>query len=181
SRRVIPAQLGFLAIYNPSLGKGDESLEDQLVYYSSLEDRAGGRRRRHGDKTISEAERREEKNEKLRHIGLAQGMVEFARSFSEGKPVDVVETHKSRMIIHELEADWWILASIELTQIPTTYVVPATKGKPAEKKEIVEFSSREVKPPILLLGDLLRAHATLLLHNDSSLAALFQRTKRSEF
>ncbi|KAH8821019.1 hypothetical protein F5884DRAFT_816669 [Xylogone sp. PMI_703] len=181
SRRVVPAQLGFLAIYNPSLGKTDESLEDQLVYYSSLEDRTRGRRRRHGDKAVSDAERRQDRNEQLRNIGLGQGMVEFARSFSNGKPMDTVETHKSRILTHELEAGWWILASINLTQIPTTYTTPAAKGKPAEKKEVIEFSSREVKPPILLLGDLLRAHTTFLLHNDSSLSSLFERLTRPKF
>jgi len=59
--------------------------------------------------------------------------------------------------------------------------VPATKGKPAEEQETVEYSSREVKPPILLLGDLLRAHSTFLLHHAFSMSALFVRTRRSKF
>lgn len=32
------------------------------------------------------------------------------RSFSNGKPVDSIETEKSRIILHELETDWWLLA-----------------------------------------------------------------------
>lgn len=44
----------------------------------------------------------------------------------------------------------------------------------------VEYSSREVKPAALLLQDLLRAHATFLLHHDSSLSALFVRTNRTK-
>lgn len=32
------------------------------------------------------------------------------RSFSNGKPVDSIETEKSRIILHELEVDWWLLA-----------------------------------------------------------------------
>ena len=45
----------------------------------------------------------------------------------------------------------------------------------------MEYSSREVKPAALLLQDLLRAHATFLLHHDSSLSALFVRIKRTKF
>lgn len=97
---VVPAQLGFLAIYNPSLGMTDESVNDQIVYYfpSKAHDQTG------------DNATREEENERLRQIGLAQGMVEFGRSFSEGRAVDMVETERSRIILHELEAGWWILA-----------------------------------------------------------------------
>lgn len=74
---VVPAQLSFLAIYNPSLGSSDESLHDQVVFYSSKASRA-----RSGRKTSDENDdqgQHEEENEKLRQIGLAQGMVEFAK------------------------------------------------------------------------------------------------------
>lgn len=33
-----------------------------------------------------------------------------ARNFSEGKPLEYVETEKSRVVLHELEENWWILA-----------------------------------------------------------------------
>ena len=55
------------------------------------------------------------------------------------------------------------------------------KGNAAEEHETTEYSSREVKPAILLLGDLLRAHSTFLLHHASSMSALFVRTRRSKF
>jgi hypothetical protein len=71
---VKPAQLAFLAIYNPSLGQSDETLHDQVVYYYSSKSRDG---RKFGIK--SEDQEREEKNERLRQIGLAQGMIEFAK------------------------------------------------------------------------------------------------------
>ena len=45
----------------------------------------------------------------------------------------------------------------------------------------MEYSTRDVKPAILLLGDLLRAHSTFLLHHASSMSALFVRTRRSKF
>jgi len=111
TQKVVPAQLGFLAIYNPSLGTTDETIQNQIVYYSSSETRHRG-----GQKAPlkpSDEALREENNEQLRQIGLAQGMVEFGRSFSDGRAVDTVETEKSRIVLHELEAGWWILAVSE--------------------------------------------------------------------
>lgn len=113
SAGIMPAQLGFLAIYNPSLGTTDETVEDQLVYYASPSTLSASKRRRHrvmkdgraaGD--VSNAER----NERLRQVGLAQGMAEFGRSFSGGKPVDSIDTERTRVVLHELEPGWWILA-----------------------------------------------------------------------
>ena len=92
---IIPAQLGFLAIYNPSLGTSDDTLDDQIVYYASVTTQSGPRRRRHRPSKSDAAAvarptdtlSREERNERLRQIGLAQGMVEFGRSFSGGAAV----------------------------------------------------------------------------------------------
>lgn len=112
SRRVVPAQLGFLAIYNPSLGTTDETLDQQIVYYSSTQCREEAERLRNQvDSRAFQDAIREQNNEQLRQIGFAQGMVEFGRSFAEGRSVDTIETAKSRIILHELEAGWWILAA----------------------------------------------------------------------
>lgn len=74
---VIPAQLSFLAIYNPTLGPTDETLEDQIVFYTSRADQ-----QREND-SIRDGEDNKSlgdvKNERLRQIGLAQGMVNFAK------------------------------------------------------------------------------------------------------
>jgi hypothetical protein len=113
SARAIPAQLGFLAIYNPSLGATDETIGDQIVYYTSPGHQDHEREKRKNDQQnaeVSQGQAREQVNEQLRRIGLAQGMVEFGRSFSEGQTVDTIETEKSRIILHELESGWWILA-----------------------------------------------------------------------
>lgn len=112
ARKVVPAQLGFLAIYNPSLGTTDETVDNQIVYYTNagLLPREKSKNREDVDKDAEDARLHEEKNEQLRQIGLAQGMVEFGRSFSDGRAVDTVETGKARIILHELEAGWWILA-----------------------------------------------------------------------
>jgi hypothetical protein len=105
--KAVPAQLSFLAIYNPSLGTTDETFEDQIVFWYSKTTKA---RRRNGQDAELQRQLHEEENEKLRQIGLAQGMIDFARSFSNGKSVDNVETEKSRIVLHELEEGWWILA-----------------------------------------------------------------------
>jgi hypothetical protein len=78
---VVPAQLSFLAIYNPTLGPTDETFKDQAVFYYSRvqhEARSATRKNARGDPGGAAA-LREEENEKLRQIGLAQGMVDFAR------------------------------------------------------------------------------------------------------
>lgn len=79
--KVAPAQLSFLAIYNPSLGLADETFPDQLVFYYSRaahEARVAAKKSARGDGAGGDDIRAEE-NEKLRQIGLAQGMVDFAK------------------------------------------------------------------------------------------------------
>lgn len=41
------------------------------------------------------------------------------RSFSDGEPVDHVDTEKSRIVMHELEKDWWILAVMSRPSLAT--------------------------------------------------------------
>lgn len=77
--RVTPASLTFLAIYNPSLSDDDESLQDQIVYYYSSKEKGQRRRIPSGDDSTEQSQ--EELNERLRQIGLAQGMIEFAKCF----------------------------------------------------------------------------------------------------
>lgn len=120
---IIPAQLGFLAIYNPSLGATDETVDDQIVYYASASTHASSKRRRHRsakDARPTDAADNDDRNERLRQIGLAQGMVEFGRSFSSGKAVDSIDTERSRVVLHELEPGWWILAVCHLPYPITT-------------------------------------------------------------
>jgi len=79
--QVVPAQLAFLAIYNPTLGPTDESFPDQVVFYYSRADhqaRVAAKKNGRSDANNASA-MREEENEKLRQIGLAQGMVDFAK------------------------------------------------------------------------------------------------------
>ncbi|KAF9882087.1 hypothetical protein CkaCkLH20_00123 [Colletotrichum karsti] len=176
---IVPAQLGFLAIFNPSLGNTDETLDDQIVYYASVSTQRQKRRHRSRSKPTENVSQ-EDRNERLRQIGLAQGMVEFSKSFSGGQPVDSIDTEKSRVVLHELEQGWWILASIDLTRIPLPPKLQTGKAQETPD-EVVEYSSKEIKPASLLLQDLLRAHSVFLLHHGTSLSALFVRSRRSRF
>ncbi|KAI1308342.1 hypothetical protein F5Y03DRAFT_97525 [Xylaria venustula] len=178
---IVPAQLGFLAIFNPSLGATDETLDDQIVYYASVNTQSQKRRHRSRGKPTADISQ-DERNERLRQIGLAQGMIEFSRGFSNGEPVNTIETEKTRVVLQEVEPGWWILASIDLSKIPLPpRIGPSTPGKTDEQPENVEYSSRELKPSTLLMRDLLRAHSMFLLHHASSLSALFVKSRRSNF
>ncbi|OJJ70733.1 hypothetical protein ASPBRDRAFT_44977 [Aspergillus brasiliensis CBS 101740] len=175
---VIPAQLSFLAIYNPRLGPTDETIRDQVVFYTS---RSGRSRRREGS-AVEDGDRHSNDywNEILRQIGLAQGMVGFARNFSQGKAVDYVETEKSQIILHELEKDWWILASVDLTRLPLDQPSTSSTHRDASSPSF-SYSSREMSPPALLVQQLRRAHSVFLLHHDSTLDALYSRVGRPTF
>ena len=74
---VIPAQLSFLAIYNPLLGPTDETLSDQIVFYTSRSSRSRPVQSTAADEDGEDS--KDEWNARLRQIGLAQGMVDFAR------------------------------------------------------------------------------------------------------
>lgn len=83
SLSVIPAQLGFLTIYNPSLGTTDETLQDQIVFYYSSEQQtnrsSNGANASSTSPTPEQQNNKNDTNERLRRIGLAQGMVNFAK------------------------------------------------------------------------------------------------------
>lgn len=71
--------------------------------------------------------------------------------------------------------------SIDLTRLPVASATSQPKKDEGNQAQQYEYSSREVKPAVLLLQDLLRAHRTFLLHHDSSMSALFMRIKRAKF
>lgn len=126
---------------------------------------------------------------------MVVGLID-ARSFSNGAAVDSVETHKSRIILHELEEGWWILAvrkpksmvavgasltdqlqSIDLTQLPAH----GTTNSDATSQPAVEYSSREVSPPALLIQQLVRAHNIFLLHHGTTLEGMLYKHNRTKF
>ncbi|EEP77068.1 predicted protein [Uncinocarpus reesii 1704] len=82
---VTPAHPAFLAIYNPSLGATDETLHDQIVYCYSKSSRSRVSRRARAASDNGDDEKiQEDENERLRQIGLAQGMrIDLTRLASE--------------------------------------------------------------------------------------------------
>ncbi|KAK4496366.1 hypothetical protein PRZ48_012346 [Zasmidium cellare] len=182
--QVVPARLAFLAIYNPSLGPTDETFRDQVVFWynrAAHEARATARKHARNEAAGGDAIR-EQENEKLRQIGLAQGMVDFARSFSDDRPVDSIDTEKSRIVIHEIEKGWWILASIDLTRLPTlTQSTSRSASDKTETKPGIEYSSREVSPAALLSQQLIQANHIFALHHGPSLTELYVKQSREKF
>ncbi|KAJ5550625.1 hypothetical protein N7535_001430 [Penicillium sp. DV-2018c] len=171
---VIPAQLSYLAIYNPTLGPTDETIADQIVFHTSR----SSHERSINDSTAEESANKsleDEEHQKLRQIGLAQGMVNFASNFSAGKTLEYVETQKARIILLELEKDWWIVASIDLTRLPAD---PAQKSPDSPA---FQYSSRDMGPPALMIQQLRRAHSQFLLQHDFTLDSLLSRVGRSTF
>ncbi|KAJ5947081.1 hypothetical protein N7466_000096 [Penicillium verhagenii] len=175
---VIPAQLSFLAIYNPTLGPTDETIEDQIVFYTSRSDYL---HRTEGSPTEEEGIKPPEdgKNERLRQIGLAQGMVNFASDFSSGKTLDYIETEKARVVLLELEKDWWVVASIDLTRLPTEPTQSSSNDASASTR--FHYSAREMGHPQLLIQQLRRAHSIFLLLHDFSMSDLYKSAGRSSF
>ncbi|KIX08102.1 uncharacterized protein Z518_02757 [Rhinocladiella mackenziei CBS 650.93] len=203
--RVVPAHLSYLAIYNPSLGPTDETVRDQIVFYYSkkLEDERERRRKqrasgsgkrnelsKHDQQRDSDTkeEGESEEHERLRQVGLAQGMVDFVNNFSNGAPLESIETEKSRVVLKEVEPQWWILAAIDLTKLPSTNSgasttkksTSSTKDTGSASTENVEFSSREVAPAPLLLAQLTQAHRGFLLHHASCLAELWKKHENNK-
>lgn len=83
SPRVIPAQVNFLTIYNPTLGDTDETEKDQIVFWAGKDEigtnRTGRKESKESTEPAKALDEEQAFNEKLRQIGLARGMVQFAR------------------------------------------------------------------------------------------------------
>jgi hypothetical protein len=102
--------LSSLYIYNPSLGQTDSSVHEQLIFhYSPKPANNASSKPAATDSTASQ-----ELDKQLRAIGLAQGIVEFARAFSPNAPVQEVRTQKGFTVPLEVEKGWWMLAVLSL-------------------------------------------------------------------
>ncbi|OAP60584.1 hypothetical protein AYL99_05586 [Fonsecaea erecta] len=202
TRTVIPAHLSYFAIYNPSLGPTDETLRDQIVFYYShdvevereqqteIKSAADGNRHATSEQDNqpngNQKEEGQEENTRLRQVGLAQGMVNFVKNFSNGIPLESMETEKSRIVLKEVEPQWWIVASIHLTQLRAVSGAPSGNKQASKSgtntglggiasKGDVEYSSREVAPGPLLLAQLIQGYRGFLLHHAPSLSELWKK------
>ncbi|KAF9134376.1 vacuolar fusion protein ccz1 [Mortierella sp. 14UC] len=119
-----PASLNYFCIYNPDFGPTDETQHEQLLYYVAR-------------KTVSI-------DAKMRNIGLAQGLVNFARIFSPTAPCENVHSQKNRLVFYEAEPGYWLNLSIELGTTKRT--VKGTDGKP---RIITEYLEHEVHDTVV--------------------------------
>ena len=112
--------------------------------------------------------------------------------------MDSIETEKSRILLRELEAGWWLLAvclqflhfalsdisrqSVDLTRIISPSEPKASSFPPHDdSKNNIEYSAREVSPTALLLEQVMQAHQVFLLHHARTLTELFSRLQRPKF
>ncbi|KAF9537778.1 vacuolar fusion protein ccz1, partial [Mortierella hygrophila] len=121
---ITPASLNYFCIYNPDFGPTDETQHEQLLYYVAR-------------KTVSI-------DAKMRNIGLAQGLVNFARIFSPTAPCENVHSQKNRLVFYEAEPGYWLNLSIELGTAKRT--VKGTDGKP---RVITEYLEHEVHDTVV--------------------------------
>lgn len=80
----------------------------------------------------------------MRNIGLAQGLVNFARIFSPTAPCENVHSQKNRLVFYEAEPGYWLNLSIELGTAKRT--VKGTDGKP---RVITEYLEHEVHDTVV--------------------------------
>ncbi|KAB8606254.1 hypothetical protein FH972_025884 [Carpinus fangiana] len=162
--RVVPAHLDFLAIYNPSLGPTDATEKDQIVFYWS-KIQHDPFQSQNKDRDAAQTAR-DTANEQLRQVGLAQGVVHFARRRSG-------RVHRHREASHCVAGD--------RTRLVDPRVLPIATKQSEPDKPTIEYSAREVTPPALLLSQLVVARRIFELHHGPSLSDLYKRVKRTKF
>lgn len=74
------AHLDFLTIFRPDLGVDEARQQDQILFYYSS---AGVKAQKYNGADSKQRDTHETENERLRQVGLAQGLVAFARYFSK--------------------------------------------------------------------------------------------------
>jgi hypothetical protein len=85
--------LSSIYIYNPTLGQTDSTAHEQVIFhYPPIENPSP-----------------QDTDRQLRAIGLAQGIVQFARAFSPDEALVEVKTQKGFSVPVEVEKNWWML------------------------------------------------------------------------
>jgi len=96
-----------LYIYNPSLGQTDSSVHEQLIFHYSPNTQTNVSPK---STPTNSSTAPQNIDKQLRAIGLAQGIVEFARAFSPDGPVQEIRTQRGFTVPLEVEKGWWMLA-----------------------------------------------------------------------
>ncbi|KAK9375366.1 uncharacterized protein V1513DRAFT_430975 [Lipomyces chichibuensis] len=112
---VTPPSLSYFCVFNPTYCYNDETLQDQIFFYTSRTDPVSA-------------------DEQLRKVGLIQGIISFASDFSNRKPVEIIDTRKTRTIIVEIEPNWWLVACVNFTRIQTAVQANSPVASSASSK-----------------------------------------------
>jgi hypothetical protein len=146
--------LSYLCIYNPDLDPTGDHLQNQIAFYFSPNDT-------------------DDADKQLRHIGLAQGVVEFSKGFADGKPVSVLETDQLRIIIKLIEPpNWWVVTGVTISSynqqsgLSSTIGTPGT-ATPTGSESKTDVNIRDLSPPELLGAQILKAYKRWRLHYGS--------------
>ncbi|KAG0739243.1 hypothetical protein G6F57_001773 [Rhizopus arrhizus] len=86
--------LSYFCVYNPSLSSSEENTKDQILYYTS--------------------KKAEPIDVKMKHVGLAQALVNFTFTFPTSQPTQNVHSQKHRMVFLQPEPGFWMHMCIEL-------------------------------------------------------------------
>ncbi|ORY79107.1 hypothetical protein BCR37DRAFT_382103 [Protomyces lactucae-debilis] len=112
--------LSYLTLFCPALGSTEESVADQLLFYTDAS----------ATSTL---------DQQLRNIGLIQGILELGRSFSpkdhastSHRPLRCIKSEQTMAVVTELEPGIWCCLCVELpkandaqtTAIPETEMLP---------------------------------------------------------
>ncbi|KAF9977942.1 hypothetical protein BGZ73_004382 [Actinomortierella ambigua] len=119
SNQYTPPRLGYFCVYNADFGPTEETQHEQLLYYVAR-------------KTVSI-------DAKMRQIGLAQGLTNFAKIFSPNAPCENVHSQKNRLVFYEAEPGYWLHMSVELGTIRRT-----VKGFDGQPRVLIEYQEHDL-------------------------------------
>lgn len=163
----IPPKVSYLTIFNPNFSKNDtdEGLLEQILCYINNDSSKS-----HDDIDT---------NVKLRQIGLIQGICNFAKEFSQGQPIDHIDTDQRRIVIQKFEDNFYIVACIELTKFTDNDFgsdsdddnghnddrsIGNSGRKHIQKNVKIEYSTANLSSPAALCQDIKNAYNLFKLH-----------------
>ncbi|XP_043945636.1 vacuolar fusion protein CCZ1 homolog isoform X1 [Protopterus annectens] len=108
-----PTLLSFF-IYNPKFGPKEGEEEKKILFYYPNE---------------------QEKNEKIRNVGLCEAIVQFTRTFCPTKPAKSLHTQKNRQFFHEPEENFWMVMVVRN---------PMIEKQSKDGKPVAEYQEDEI-------------------------------------
>ncbi|KAF8323521.1 uncharacterized protein EI90DRAFT_3076910 [Cantharellus anzutake] len=133
-----PAKLAYFVIYNPTLGPGhytedDDELEQSHILFYFSHSQAVSR------------------DTMLRQVGLAKALVNFSILFTKEHLVDSVHSHQRRMVMISPEPHYWIHACIDLARASRPPPKAKEKGTEAgtELPEAFDYSEHHIHDIVL--------------------------------